>query len=818
MEKSSENLPRILWLNQIHADQIKVVGGKTASLGEMYNSLSKVCIRVPNGFAITTQGFQDHLKEHNLSTPLKDLFDEINITSSESLSEKSYWARQLILTSPLPQGLEREILEAYAKLSAESGESETDVAVRSSATAEDLPNASFAGQQETYLNVRGKHQLLEACRRCFASLFTERAISYRNRFGFDQLKVSLSVCVQKMVRSDLACAGVMFTIDTETGFPNVVLISAAYGLGENVVQGLVTPDEYFVFKPTLKESIQPILRKELGSRETKLIYDVGGERLTRNIPVSIEDREQYVLSDPDILELARWGVLVEEHYSKLRGESTPLDIEWAKDGKDGLLYLVQARPETVHSRRRATIITESHLEEKGKLLIQGHSVGNKIGKGEVRVLQSLSDRDQLKSGEILVVDKTDPDWEPIMRNASAIITNSGSRTCHAAIVSRELGIPAIVGTKNATSILHNGQKVTVSCAEGEVGNVYDGFLKYSVEEVDVGKLERPNTKIMLNIADPAKAMALSFLPQDGVGLARQEFIITNYVKVHPLALIHFNDLRDYTVRSEIIELTKHYKYMSQYFVDKLSEGIAMIASAFYPKDVILRFSDFKTNEYSHLLGGEQFEPREENPMLGLRGASRYYHPLYQKGFALECQAIQRVRDHMGLTNLKVMVPFCRTPEEGKLVLAEMKKNGLIQGQNGLEVYVMCEIPSNVILAEQFADIFDGFSIGSNDLTQLVLGVDRESHLLSEKFDERNEAVKYMITSAIRTARKKGKKIGICGQAPSDYPEYSTMLVKEGIDSISLNADAILKTLKVILEEEKKRKGTKQNQPSIDHQI
>ncbi|HEX7676011.1 MAG TPA: phosphoenolpyruvate synthase [Bdellovibrio sp.] len=818
MEKSSENLPRILWLNQIHADQIKVVGGKTASLGEMYNSLSKVGIRVPNGFAITTQGFQDHLKEHNLSTPLKDLFDEINITSSESLSEKSYWARQLILTSPLPQGLEREILEAYAKLSAESGESETDVAVRSSATAEDLPNASFAGQQETYLNVRGKHQLLEACRRCFASLFTERAISYRNRFGFDQLKVSLSVCVQKMVRSDLACAGVMFTIDTETGFPNVVLISAAYGLGENVVQGLVTPDEYFVFKPTLKESIQPILRKELGSKETKLIYDVGGERLTRNIPVSIEDREQYVLSDPDILELARWGVLVEEHYSKLRGESTPLDIEWAKDGKDGLLYLVQARPETVHSRRRATIITESHLEEKGKLLIQGHSVGNKIGKGEVRVLQSLSDRDQLKSGEILVVDKTDPDWEPIMRNASAIITNSGSRTCHAAIVSRELGIPAIVGTKNATSILHNGQKVTVSCAEGEVGNVYDGFLKYSVEEVDVGKLERPNTKIMLNIADPAKAMALSFLPQDGVGLARQEFIITNYVKVHPLALIHFNDLRDYTVRSEIIELTKHYKYMSQYFVDKLSEGIAMIASAFYPKDVILRFSDFKTNEYSHLLGGEQFEPREENPMLGLRGASRYYHPLYQKGFALECQAIQRVRDHMGLTNLKVMVPFCRTPEEGKLVLAEMKKNGLIQGQNGLEVYVMCEIPSNVILAEQFADIFDGFSIGSNDLTQLVLGVDRESHLLSEKFDERNEAVKYMITSAIRTARKKGKKIGICGQAPSDYPEYSTMLVKEGIDSISLNADAILKTLKVILEEEKKRKGTKQNQPSIDHQI
>lgn len=818
MEKSSETLPRILWLSQIHADQIKMVGGKTASLGEMYNSLSKVGIRVPNGFAITTQGFQDHLKEHKLSGPLKDLFDEINITSPESLSEKSYWARQLILTSPLPQELEHEILEAYAKLSAESGESETDVAVRSSATAEDLPNASFAGQQETYLNVRGKYQLLEACRKCFASLFTERAISYRNRFGFDQLKVSLSVCVQKMVRSDLACSGVMFTIDTETGFPNVVLISAAYGLGENIVQGLVTPDEYCVFKPTLKDSIRPILRKELGSKETKLIYDIGGEKLTRNIPVSIEDREQYVLPDADILELARWGILVEEHYSKLRGESTPMDIEWAKDGKDGQLYLVQARPETVHSRRRTTIITESHLDEKGKVLIQGHSVGNKIGKGEVRVIQNLSDRDQLKSGEILVVDKTDPDWEPVMRNASAIITNSGSRTCHAAIVSRELGIPAIVGTKNATSLLRNGQKVTVSCAEGEIGKVYEGLLKYSVEEVDISKLERPNTKIMLNIADPAKAMALSFLPQSGVGLAREEFIITNYVKVHPLALIHFNELRDYTVRSEIIELTKHYKYMSQYFVDKLAEGIAMIASAFYPKDVILRFSDFKTNEYSHLLGGEQFEPHEENPMLGLRGASRYYHPLYQEGFALECQAIQRVRDHMGLTNLKVMIPFCRTPEEGKLVLAEMKKNGLVQGQNGLEVYVMCEIPSNVILAEQFADIFDGFSIGSNDLTQLILGVDRESHLLSDQFDERNEAVKSMISYAIRIARKKGKKIGICGQAPSDYPEYSTMLIQEGIDSISLNADAILKTLKVVLEEEKKKKGPKQNQPPLDQRI
>jgi len=794
---------RILWLNQIHAEDINIVGGKTASLGEMYNSLSPLGIRVPNGFAVTAQGFQDHLEAHKLTPSLKELFDEINLSNAADISQKAYWARQLILTSPLPPALEIEILNAYTKLCEEFGEAATDVAVRSSATAEDLPNASFAGQQETYLNVRGNHQLIEACRKCFASLYTERAISYRNKFGFDQLKVSLSICIQKMVRSDLASSGVMFTVDTETGFSNLVLISASYGLGENIVQGLVTPDEYSVFKPTLRDSFRPILRKEMGSKEMKLIYDTGGERLTKNVPVAPEDREKFVLPDDDILELARWGVLVEEHYGKNRGQWTPMDIEWAKDGKDGKIYLLQARPETVHARRQLAKISESHLLEQGELLLQGHSVGHRIGQGTVRVIRHLSERDQLNPGEVLVVDKTDPDWEPIMKNASAIITNSGSRTCHAAIVSRELGIPAIVGTGNATSILHNGQEVTASCAEGETGNVYEGLLKYSTEEIDLSKLERPKTNVMLNIADPSKAISLSFLPQDGVGLAREEFVITNHVKVHPLALVHFDELRDLKAKSEIAALTKKYSDKTQYFVDKLAEGIAMITSAFYPKDVILRLSDFKTNEYAHLLGGEQFEPSEENPMLGFRGASRYYHPSYQKGFALECQAVKKVRDQMGLTNLKIMIPFCRTPEEGKKVLEEMAKNGLVKGKNNLEVYMMCEVPSNVILAESFADIFDGFSIGSNDLTQLTLGVDRDSHLVSHLFDERNEAVRLMITFAIRAAKRKGKKVGICGQAPSDFPDYAGFLIREGIDSISLNPDAVFKTSKAMLEEEKR---------------
>lgn len=803
IESSTTKEPRILWLDKIHAEDVKIVGGKTASLGEMYNLLTPLGIRIPQGFAITAQGYQDHLSAHKLKEPLAELFAELNPDSNQDLAQKAYWARQLILTSPLPVELEREILLAYEKLSAEFGESATDVAVRSSATAEDLPTASFAGQQETYLNVRGKHQLIEACRKCFASLFTERAISYRHKFGFDHLKVSLSICIQKMVRSDLASSGVLFTVDTETGFPNLILISASYGLGENVVQGIVTPDEYSVFKPTLGDSFRPIIRKELGTKETKLIYDTGGERLTKNIPVPPEDRDKFALSDDDILELSRWALLVEDHYGKSRGQWTPMDIEWAKDGNDGKLYFVQARPETIQARRQLAKVTEYTLREQSTPLVQGHSVGHKIGQGPVRVVQHLSERDQLKPGEVLVVDKTDPDWEPVMKNASAIVTNSGSRTCHAAIISRELGIPAIVGTKNATSILHNDQLVTVSCAEGEVGNVYDGLIKYTSKEIDLSLLEKPKTQIMLNIADPSKAISLSFLPQDGVGLARMEFIITNHVKIHPLALVHFDELKDQKAKSEIIALTKRYPDKTQYFVDKLAEGIAMIASAFYPKDVVLRMSDFKSNEYAHLLGGEQFEPHEENPMIGFRGASRYYHPKYQKGFALECQAVKKVRDVIGLTNLKVMIPFCRTPQEGEKVIAEMKNHGLIQGKNGLEVYVMCELPSNVILAEIFADIFDGISIGSNDLTQLILGVDRESHLVSQIFDERNDAVRIMISYAINAAKAKGKKISLCGQAPSDFPEYAGFLVRAGIDSISLNPDAIFRTSEVVLAEEKK---------------
>ncbi|MGZ3711882.1 MAG: phosphoenolpyruvate synthase [Bdellovibrionota bacterium] len=794
----------ILWLKEISLSDVPVVGGKTASLGEMYNQLVRKGIRIPNGFAITAQAYWDHLEAHKLKPALIEVLGEQNSDNEKDLTSKAYWARQLILSAPLPHDLEKEILAAYRQLSKESGDTFTDVAVRSSATAEDLPEASFAGQQETYLNVRGEVQLLESCRKCFASLFTERAISYRNKFGFDHLKVGLSICVQKMVRSDSGSAGVMFSIDTESGFPNTVLISAAYGLGENVVQGTVNPDEYTVFKPTLRDNFRPILKKELGSKEFKLIYDTEGEKLTKNVPVPKFDRERFVLGDDDILTLALWGVLVEDHYSKLHSQKTPMDIEWAKDGKTGELFLVQARPETVVSRRQLNKLITYRLKNKGTILIKGHSVGAKIGKGIVRVIKEAADRFQLQPGEILVADKTDPDWEPVMKQAAAIVTNNGGRTCHAAIVSRELGLPAVVGAIGATELLRTGQEVTVSCAEGEVGNVYEGLLDFTVDEVDIATLGKPRTKIMLNVANPDNAFSLSFLPQDGVGLAREEFIISNHVKVHPLALVNFETLKDAKEKAEIEALTRGYGKKTDYFVDKLAEGIGLIGAAFYPKDVIVRLSDFKTNEYASLLGGAEFEPKEENPMLGFRGASRYYHPSYQKGFALECQALKKVREEMGLSNIKIMVPFCRTPEEGRKVIEEMRSHGLVQGENGLEVYVMCELPSNVLLAEEFAKIFDGFSIGSNDLTQLVLGVDRDSPTIAPLFDERNPAVLSMITQVIRVARSKGKKIGICGQAPSDYPDFAALLVREGIDSISLNPDAVLKTTATVLEEEAKQ--------------
>jgi pyruvate,water dikinase len=674
------------------------------------------------------------------------------------------------------------------------------VAVRSSATAEDLPEASFAGAQETFLNIRGHDALLRACLRCFASLFTDRAISYRADKGFAHEKVGLSIGVERMVHSDLASSGVMFTIDTESGFRDVVLINAAYGLGENIVKGSINPDEIYVFKPTLKAGFRPILQKILGSKEFKLVYDTGVESV-KNVPVPIEDRQRFSISDDEIIQLARWACIIEEHYSAKRGRPTPMDIEWAKDGQTGELFIVQARPETVESRKDANLIELYRLKSRGRVLMTGRSVGTKIAHGKARVIKTAQHLDEFRDGEVLVAEKTDPDWEPIMKKAAAIITNRGGRTCHAAIVSRELGVPAIVGTEDATKTLKTGQIVTVSCAEGDVGFVYEGELPFEVERTDLKTLARPRTKIMMNVANPEAALGLSFIPNDGVGLAREEFIITSYIKIHPLALVDYAKIDDQEVRIEIDKLTVGYADKPQFFVDKLAQGVAMIAAAFYPKDVIVRLSDFKTNEYANLIGGRAYEPTEENPMLGFRGASRYYNPRYQAGFALECRAMKKVREEMGLKNVKLMVPFCRTVDEGRKVIAEMAKHGLKRGQDDLEIYVMCEIPSNVILAEEFATIFDGFSIGSNDLTQLILGVDRDSEIVAEIFDERNPAVKKMIAEVIAVCRRKGRKIGICGQAPSDYPDFAQFLVEQKIDSISLNPDTVLKTTLAILEKE-----------------
>ena len=673
--------------------------------------------------------------------------------------------------------------------------------MRSSATAEDLPDASFAGQQETYLNVQGERALLETCKRCFASLFTDRAISYRTDKGFEHFKIALSIGVQRMVRADLASSGVMFTLDTETGFRDAVLINAAYGLGENVVQGSVNPDEYYVFKPTLKAGFRPVLQKIVGTKEFKMVYDVGGGRMVKNIPVAPGDRVKFAITDDEILQLARWACIIEDHYSAKRGQPTPMDIEWAKDGRTGELFIVQARPETVQSRKAAEVIETFKLKQRGQVLVTGRSVGEKIASGPVRVIQSAEFINQFKDGEILVTDKTDPDWEPIMKKAAAIVTNRGGRTCHAAIVSRELGVPAIVGTEHGTELLTDGQMVTVSCAEGDTGFVYDGKLPFDVTRTSLKNLGHPRTKVMMNVGNPEEAFSLSFIPNDGVGLAREEFIITTYIKAHPLALLDYEN-QDAATRAKLDVLTAGYVDKPQFFVDKLAQGVAMIAAAFYPKDVILRLSDFKTNEYANLIGGRAYEPLEENPMIGFRGASRYYHPRYQAGFALECRAVKKVREEMGLTNLKLMIPFCRTVEEGRRVQAEMAKHGLKRGENGLELYVMCEIPSNVILADEFADIFDGFSIGSNDLTQLTLGVDRDSEIVAPIFDERNAAVKKLIAQVIAVCRRRGRKIGICGQAPSDYPDFAQFLVEEGIDSISLNPDTVLKTTLAILDKEK----------------
>jgi pyruvate,water dikinase len=790
----------ILWFEEIGIADIPLVGGKNASLGELIRQLQPKGVNVPTGFAITAYAYRYFIEKAGLETKLRKLFADLNVDDVSNLQQHGKKARRLILSAQFPPELEAAIGAAYQKLCQRYGE-DTEVAVRSSATAEDLPDASFAGQQETYLNVQGLTRVLEYCHRCFASLFTDRAISYRQHNGFDHFEVALSVGVQKMVRSDLASSGVMFTIDTETGFKNAALITAAYGLGETIVQGAVNPDEYFVFKPTLEAGFRPILEKRLGTKEIKMVYEVGSSRLTKNVKVPKAERTKYCLTDDEILQLGRWAIQIENHYSQVRGVYTPMDIEWAKDGITGELFVVQARPETVQSQKSTRVLKSYHLKEQSEILVRGRSVGAAIGQGKARVILDVSKIHLFQPGEVLITNKTDPDWEPIMKKASAVVTNQGGRTCHAAIIAREMGIPAIVGCGNATGILKTGQEVTVSCAEGDEGRVYQGLLPFEVKETTLENLPRTRTQILMNVGNPEQAFSLAAIPCDGVGLARLEFIIANQIQTHPLALLHFHELEDEVVKAQIAELTKQYEDKPQFFVDKLAYGVAMIAAAFYPKPVIVRMSDFKSNEYANLLGGKPFEPEEENPMLGWRGASRYYEGNYREAFGLECQALKRVRDEMGLTNLIPMVPFCRTPEEGRLVLAEMAKHGLKQRENGLQVYVMCELPSNVILADEFSKVFDGFSIGSNDLTQLTLGLDRDSALVAQIFDERNKAVKRMVRMAIADAKEHSCKIGICGQAPSDYPEFAQFLVEQGIDSMSLNPDSVLQTILMVAQVE-----------------
>ena len=798
--QASKEESLVLWFDEVGIADIPLVGGKNASLGEMIQQLTPKGVNVPTGFATSAYAYRYFIKAAGLEKKLRKLFADLDVDDVSNLQQRGKQARSLILNTSFPQELQDAISAAYRELGDRYGE-DTEVAIRSSATAEDLPDASFAGQQETYLNVHGIKRVLEYCHRCFASLFTDRAISYRHNNGFDHLEVALSVGVQKMVRSDLASSGVMFSIDTESGFKNAALITGAYGLGENVVQGAVNPDEYFVFKPTLKDGFRPILEKRLGNKRIKMVYDLGSSRLTKNIWVPESEQEKFCITDDEILQLARWAVQIEDHYGAVRGVYTPMDIEWAKDGITGELFIVQARPETVQSQKSTNVLKSYHLKEHSEILTTGRSVGAAIGQGKARVILDTSQIHLFQAGEVLVTNKTDPDWEPIMKKASAIVTNQGGRTCHAAIIAREMGIPAIVGCGNATDVLNTAQEVTISCAEGDEGHVYKGLLPFEVQETLLKDLPRTRTQILMNVGNPEQAFGLASIPCDGVGLARLEFIIANHIKAHPLALIHFDQLNDELVKAQITELTKLYADKPQYFVDKLAHGVGMIAAAFYPKPVVVRMSDFKSNEYANLLGGKQFEPKEENPMLGWRGASRYYDENYRDAFALECHALKRVRDEMGLSNVIPMIPFCRTPDEGRQVLAEMAKHGLERGVKGLQVYVMCELPSNVILADEFSEVFDGFSIGSNDLTQLTLGLDRDSALVARIFDERNEGVKRMVKMAIATAKEKGRKIGICGQAPSDYPEFAKFLVEQGIDSMSLNPDSVLKTLLMVAEVE-----------------
>ena len=788
----------IKWFKEIGIEEVSLVGGKNASLGEVYRNLTPKGVKIPNGFAITAEAYRYVIESSGILQKMKDILANINKDDLKDFAHRGHAIRELIYSSPFPKDLSKEIIDAYQILCEEYG-SDTDVAVRSSATAEDLPTASFAGQLDTYLNIKGGSQLLDACHRCFASLFTDRAISYRIDKGFDHFEVALSVGIMKMVRSDLATSGVTFTLDTETGFRDVVFITAIYGLGENIVQGVVNPDEYYVFKPTLHKGHKAIIRKKLGDKKIKMIYGQGSTRIfTRNIEVPDTDRKRFCLSDDDILTLAKDATLIEDHYKK------PMDIEWAKDGVSKDLFIVQARPETVQSQKAMNVLETYHLEKTSPVLIKGKSVGEKIAAGKAYIISDASQLNRFKKGGILVSDTTTPDWEPIMKIASAIITNRGGRTCHAAIVSRELGIPAVVGTREATEKIRDKQDVTVNCAEGDEGKVYDKILPFHVERISLKNIKRPKTEIMMNLGNPEMAFSLSMIPNDGIGLARMEFIISSWIKIHPMALIHPEKITDLSIKEEIEDLTFGYKDKKMYFVDRLAEGVGTIAAAFYPKPVIVRMSDFKSNEYASLIGGKYFEPQESNPMIGFRGASRYYDEKYSEGFALECQAMKKVREEMGLVNMKLMIPFCRRIEEGKRVIQEMEKNGLKRGKNGLEIYVMCEIPNNIILIDEFSKIFDGFSIGSNDLTQLVLGVDRDSALVARDFDERDPGVMQMVAMAIRGAKRNKRHIGICGQAPSDYPEFAQFLVREGIDSISLNPDSVMKTTLKIIEVEKNK--------------
>jgi pyruvate,water dikinase len=780
-----ENGAYIRWFDSLSMDEVPVVGGKNASLGEMISSLKDEGVRVPDGFATTAEAYRRFVGEGGIVEEITSLLDELQ-SGNKSLDTVGKKIRRIFKKTALPEEIEEAIRRAYRDLCDEYGKEDLDVAVRSSATAEDLPDASFAGQQETFLNVTGEEELLDSCRRCFASLFTDRAISYRNEKGFEHMKVALSVGVQKMVRADEAGSGVMFSLDTETGFRDVVVINAAWGLGENVVQGAVNPDEYVVFKKLLeKKGLRPIIGKARGAKEKKMVYARGGSTSTKNVDTSRRERNSFVLSDEEILQLGSWAVDVEKHYKK------PMDMEWAKDGETGELFILQARPETVQSTKEASVLKTYRLKKRGNELLSGLAIGDAIASGTVQVIEHAEDIGRFEEGSLLVTGMTDPDWVPIMKKAAGIITDHGGRTSHAAIVSRELGVSAIVGTGDATERLKDGQEVTISCAEGDRGRIYEGILDYEEEEIDLENVPESKTDIMLNIASPAAAFRWWRLPCKGIGLARMEFIINNIIKIHPMALVHYEELDDASVRREIDALTQGYKDKSEYFVDHLSRGIARIAASQYPYQVIVRMSDFKTNEYANLIGGSLFEPDEENPMLGFRGASRYYSDRYREGFGLECRALKRAREEIGLTNITIMIPFCRTLEEADKVIEVVEDNGLKRGENGLELYVMAEVPSNVILSEEFAERFDGFSIGSNDLTQLVLGIDRDSDELAPLFDERDQAVKEMVSALIKGAHRKKRKVGICGQAPSDHPEFATFLQEQGIDSISLNPDSVV---------------------------